>query len=161
MLQNKETASGWAVLLPIRKQHAVNIYAGTKTAELRKTVPRFTPGSWDPPLRVYMYESKADGGAGAITGFFDCPAFVGVKPGSPEEKYHPSFAQRAQVPPEFVEEYGGGGWVHAWEVRNPTRFLEPVALAAIGIDHAPQSWRYLEADACKVLEVAARGSPAE
>ena len=154
----------WAVLLPIRKQHAANIYAGTKTMELRKNAPRFPPGSRNPakyPLRVYMYESKADGGLGAITGFFDCPAFIGNKPGTPEEKYHPSFAQRAQVPPEFVEEYGGGGWVYAWEVRNPTRLPEPVTLAAIGIDRAPQSWRYLGTDACKALEVAARGSPAE
>ena len=157
-------AKTWAVLLTIRKQHAANIYAGTKTAELRKTLPKFMPGGWEPvryPFRVYMYESKADGGAGVITGFFDCPAFVGNKPNTLEEKYHPSFAERAQVPPEFVEEYGGGGWVYAWEVRNPTRFPEPVALAAIGIDHAPQSWRYLEADACKVLEVAAHDSPTE
>lgn len=158
------TLQTWAVLLPIRKQHAANIYAGTKTAELRKTVPRYSPGEWDPekcPLRVYMYESKADGGAGAITGFFDCPAYVGVRKQSPEEHYPAGIAQDAQVSPEYVEEYGGTGWVYAWKVKNPTRFPEPVALAAVGIDRAPQSWRYLGADACKVLEVAARGSPAE
>lgn len=154
----------WAVLLPIRKQHAANIYAGTKTVELRKTVPRFDPGSYNPakyPFRVYMYESKADGGAGAITGFFDCPAYVGVCKQSPEEHYPTGIAQDAQVSPEYVEEYGDGGWVYAWKVRNPTHFSEPVALAAVGIDRAPQSWRYLGTDACKVLEVAARGSPKE
>lgn len=34
-----ENTTSWAVLLPIRKQHAANIYAGTKTVELRKTAP--------------------------------------------------------------------------------------------------------------------------
>lgn len=36
----EETAKGWAVLLSIRAVHAANIYAGTKTVELRKSVPR-------------------------------------------------------------------------------------------------------------------------
>lgn len=159
-----ETPRTWAVLLPIRKQHAANIYAGTKTLELRKKIPTFMPGTWEPvrcPFRVYMYESKADGGAGAITGFFDCPAYVGICKQSPEERYPAGIAQDAQVSPEYVEEYGGMGWVYAWKVKNPTRFPEPVALSALGIDRAPQSWRYLGTDACKVLEVAAHGSPAE
>lgn len=154
-----ETPNAWAVLLPIRKQHAANIYAGTKTVELRKTAPRFHPGSWNPakyPLRVYLYESKADGGDGAVTGFFDCPGYLGTRG---EQKQ--DIARMAQVSMDYLLEYAAGGWVYAWKVKNPTRFPEPVALSALGIDHAPQSWRYLGTDACKVLEVAARGSPAE
>lgn len=154
-----ETQTGWAVLLPIRKQHAANIYAGTKTVELRKTVPRFDPGSYNPakyPFRVYMYESKADGGAGAITGFFKCPGYLGTC-----GQYMEDMAQRAQVSMEYLLQYAGGGWVYGWEVREPTRLPEPVALSALSIDRAPQSWRYLGTDACTILEVAARGSPAE
>lgn len=154
-----EAQTGWAVLLPIRKQHAANIYAGTKTVELRKTVPRFDPGSYNlakHPFRVYMYESKADGGAGAVTGFFDCPGYLGTC-----GQYMEDMAQRAQVSMDYLLEYAAGGWVYGWMVNGPQRLPEPVALSALGIDRAPQSWRYLEADACKVLEVAARGSPAE
>ena len=154
-----ETQTGWAVLLPIRKQHAANIYAGTKTVELRKTVPRFDPGSYNLekyPFRVYMYESKADGGVGAVTGFFDCTGYLGTC-----GQYMEDMAQRAQVSMDYLLESAAGGWVYAWEVRNPTRFPEPVALPALGIDRAPQSWRSLGTDACKALEVAARGSPAE
>lgn len=154
-----ENATSWAVLLPIRKQHAANIYAGTKTVELRKTVPRYSPGEWDPakyPFRVYMYESKAGGGAGAITGFFSCPGYLGTC-----GQYMEDMAQRAQVSMDYLLEYAADGWVYGWEVREPTRLPVPIALPALGIDRAPQSWRYLGADACKVLEVAARGSPAE
>lgn len=148
-------AGTWAVLLPIRKQHAANIYAGTKTVELRKTVPRFNPNSNNPakyPFRVYLYESKADGGAGAVTGFFSCPGYLGTC-----GQYIEDMAQRAQVSVEYLLEYAAGGWVYGWEVRDPTRLPEPVALAALGIEHPPQSWRYLGTDACEVLEVAARG----
>lgn len=153
-----ETQTGWAVLLPIRRQHAANIYAGTKTVELRKTVPRFDPGNYNPakyPFRVYMYESKADGGAGAITGFFSCPGYLGTC-----GQYMEDMAQRAQVSMDYLLEYAAGGWVYGWEAREPTRLPEPVALSAIGIDRAPQSWRYLGTDACTILEVAACGSPA-
>ena len=51
------TSTTRPVLLPIRKQHAANIYAGTKTLELRKKIPKFMPGTWEPvrcPFRVYM-----------------------------------------------------------------------------------------------------------
>lgn len=157
-----KTPTEWAVLLPIRKEHAANIYAGTKLAELRKTVPRYNPNDCTPavyPLRVYMYEGKANGGAGAITGFFTCPAFVGVCKQTPEEQYPASFAERAQVTPEYVENYGGGGWVYAWEVREPTRLPVPVPLDALGIRYAPQSWRYLNAADCSILrEVAESGT---
>lgn len=154
----------WAVLLPIRKQHAANIYAGIKTVELRKTVPRFCPSSYSPakyPFRVYLYESKADGGAGMITGYFNCTGFLGILLQTENEKYPQGFIDRAQVSAEYIKEYANGGWVYGWEVREPTRLPEPVTLSTLGIDRAPQSWRYLGTDACTILEVAARGSPAK
>ena len=146
-----DSATGWAVLLPIRKQHAANIYAGTKTVELRKTVPRVDPGSYTPskyPFRVYLYESKAGGGPGAVTGYFSCPGFLGSRGG----QYPGDLAQRAQVSEEYIREYANSGWLYGWEVTEPTRLQEPVALSALGIDRAPQSWRYLGTDACKLLE---------
>lgn len=154
-----EIQTGWAVLLPIRRKHAANIYAGTKTVELRKTVPHLDPGSYNlakNPFRVYMYESKADGGAGAVTGFFSCPGYIGTF-----GQYMEEIARRAQVSMEYLMEYAGGGWIYGWEVRQPTRLPAPVPLSALGITRAPQSWRYLETDACTTLEVAARGSPAK
>lgn len=158
MKQPKE----WAVLLSIQQQHAANIYAGTKRAELRKSVPRYNPENCAPavyPIRVYMYESKTGGGPGMITGFFTCPAFVGVRKETPEDQYPASFAERAQVPTEYVENYGGGGWVYAWEVREPTRLPEPVPLSALGFTCPPQSWRYLNASDCSRLrEVAKNGT---
>lgn len=152
---NKPTT--WAVLLSIRKEHASRIYAGTKTEELRKTVPRFEPGGdiAKYPFRVYLYESKRAGGAGAVTGYFDCPGYAGTS-----GLYSEEMAKRAQVSMEYLTEYACGGWVYGWKVENPHRLPCPVPLSALGIMRPPQSWQYLSAEACKILEVAARGSPA-
>ena len=155
------TQRSWAVLLSIRQQHAANIYAGTKTAELRKTTPRFAPGGYDPatyPFRVYMYESKQDGGIGAVTGYFDCTAYIGVKPQN-NERYPAFMAQEAQVSQDYLEKYGAGGWVYAWKVKNPHRLPYPVQVSALGVKRPPQSWQFLDAEACDILEVAARESP--
>lgn len=145
-----ENGTKWAVLISIKAHHAANIYAGTKKMELRKTVPRYEPagGAFAKyPLRVYMYESKTGGGAGAITGFFDCQGFIGTS-GS----YMQSMADAAQVSMEALCKYGNGGWVFGWKVEKPGHLSQPVPLAEIGMDMPLQSWCYLKADACAILE---------
>ena len=74
----EETAKGWAVLLSIRAVHAANIYAGTKTVELRKSVPRHRcrENSAKYPFRVYLYESKSAGGL--VVDFFAGSGSTGV-----------------------------------------------------------------------------------
>ncbi len=95
----EETAKGWAVLLSIRAVHAANIYAGTKTVELRKSVPRrrCRENSAKYPFRVYLYESKSAGGLGAITGYFECSSYVGTR-----GIYLEEISRRAQVSMEYL-----------------------------------------------------------
>jgi len=157
-----KTPTAWAVLLPIHQLYANLIYQGTKTAELRKTVPRFNPDDLNPakyPIRVYMYESKTGGGPGMITGFFDCPAFLGIMLQSENEHIPQGFVDAAQVSEEYIRKYANGGWVYGWQIMNPTRLPEPVPLSALGYAYPPQSWRYLNASACSILrEVAESGT---
>lgn len=148
----------WAVLLSIKKEHAANIYAGTKTVELRKSVPNFNPHDYDPakyPIRVYLYETRGSGGPGRITGFFDCPSFLGVKLQSENERYPKGLVEDAQVSEEYIREYAGGGWIYAWDVKNATRLPAPVSLEELGLDRPPQSWQYLGELACTILKMAA------
>ena len=56
-----------AVLLSIKREWARKILSSEKTIEIRKTKPKLTP-----PFRVFMYETKADGGKGAVIGSFVC-----------------------------------------------------------------------------------------
>lgn len=56
-----------AVMLSIRKEWARLILSGDKTLEIRKTKPNycaFTISKATYPLRVFLYESKANGGRG-------------------------------------------------------------------------------------------------
>lgn len=149
-------APDWGVLLSIRAKHAANIYAGTKTVELRKTVPNMAnmPKDTRYPFRVFMYESKAEGGAGAITGFFDCGGYYGYCGGYPQE-----MADAAQVSMEYLKEYAADGWLYAWMVTNPTRFPEPVQLHSILFSRPPQSWRYMDDYTVAILEAAAGNPP--
>lgn len=64
-----------AVILSIRKEWARLILSGDKTLEIRKTKPNycaFTISRATYPLRVFLYESKANGGRGMIVGWVDC-----------------------------------------------------------------------------------------
>lgn len=155
MVTVEETAKGWAVLLSIRAVHAANIYAGTKTVELRKSVPRrrCRENSAKYPFRVYLYESKSAGGLGAITGYFECSSYVGTR-----GIYLEEISRRAQVSMEYLTDYGKGGWVYGWEGKNPCRFPAPLPISDLGFQRPPQSWCYLDAKACEILEVAAHGS---
>lgn len=151
----EETAKGWAVLLSIRAVHATNIYAGTKTVELRKSVPRHRcrENSAKYPFRVYLYESKSAGGMGSITGYFECSSYAGTR-----GIYLEEISRRAQVSMEYLTDYGKGGWVYGWEVKNPCRFPAPLPISDLGFQRPPQSWCYLDDKACEILEVAAHGS---
>ena len=104
------------------------------------------------PFRVYLYESKSAGGLGAITGYFECGSYAGTS-----GIYLEEIARRALVSMEYLTDYGKGGWVYGWEVKNPCRFPAPLPISDLGFQRPPQSWCYLDAKACEILEVAAHG----
>lgn len=151
-----ENVAEWAVLLSIKKEHAANVYAGTKTVELRKSVPNFNPNDYDPakyPIRVYLYETRGSGGPGRITGFFDCPSFLGIKLQSETKRIPQGLVEDAQVSEEYIREYAGDSWIYAWDVKNANRLTAPVALEELGMDRPPQSWQYLGELACTILKM--------
>lgn len=147
------------LLISIKRPHTDHIFAGTKTVELRRTVPRYRPDGQpiQYPLRVWVYESKAGDGAGAIVGNFLCFGWAGTK-----GEHMLEMAERAQVTFQALRKYAADGWVYGWNVDSPTKLAEPVPLGKIGLKHPPQSWRYLDAEAAKILQgVADRAAPAE
>lgn len=54
-----------SVLISINKPHTDNIKAGLKRSELRKRPPKLVG-----PYRAYIYETKKNGGCGAVIGEF-------------------------------------------------------------------------------------------
>lgn len=142
------------ILLSIRKNWAAAILSGEKKLEIRKCAPSYNPNTRqraEYPLRVVMYESKAQGGAGAVVGFFDCPGYIGTADPADE-----TMAKLSSLSVEQLEQYRDGGWLYGWKVQNPRRLPEPVPLEAIHMDRAPQSWCWLNSiNAADLAEIAA------
>ena len=142
------------ILLSIRKNWAAAILSGEKKLEIRKCAPSYNPNTEkraEYPLRVVMYESKAQGGAGAVVGFFDCPGYIGTADPADE-----TMAKLSSLSVEQLEQYRDGGWLYGWKVQNPRRLPEPVPLEAIHMDRAPQSWCWLNSiNAADLAEIAA------
>lgn len=63
------------IILSIHHKYSELILTEKKTLEIRKSAPR--RGAWGGGAKdtVFLYETKADGGAGAVVGFFSCVAY--------------------------------------------------------------------------------------
>lgn len=133
-----------AVILSIRKEWARLILSGDKTLEIRKTKPNycaFTISKATYPLRVFLYESKANGGRGMIVGWVD---YEGVQeiPADADAETVRATAARACLRVQDFDTYRRGRTVYAWRLGEPHK-IEPLGLMRFGIDRAPQSWQWL------------------
>ena len=118
-----------AILLSIKPEWAAKIYAGEKTLEIRKSVPKCVF-----PAVVLIYES----GTGLVTGTFTLQGVLHTA--SPVY-----FAKAAAMSLKELGDYGpdGRGVYHGWAIEKPLRFTVPHTLASMGINRPPQSWRYI------------------
>lgn len=60
-----------AVLISVNKPHTDNIHTGAKTSELRTSPPKIPT-----PFKVYMYETKANGGCGKVVSEWICKSMT-------------------------------------------------------------------------------------
>lgn len=134
------------VMLSIHHKYAELIFSGQKTLEIRKTAP-----SCSYPYIIYMYETKRDGGAGAVVGFFKCnqnskeKAFKRNYTDTEIIKiYREDIAERACLTTDELTEYANGKEIYALSVSIPIRFPRPRPLSDFGLTRAPQSWQYLK-----------------
>ena len=143
-----------AVILSIRKEWVRLILSGDKTLEVRKTKPNycaFTISRATYPLRVFLYESKANGGRGMVVGWVDCEGVTEI-PADADAETVRATAARACLRVQDFDTYRrghkpyicqlGGRTVYAWRLGEPNK-IEPMGLMRFGIDRAPQSWQWL------------------
>lgn len=134
-----------SIIASVRPPFAGWLMSGKKTVEIRKSRPMFNPFAGVPadgPVRVYIYETKTGGGAGAIVGRFDCRGFLEIRDAASIEQAAPA----ACLTVKEMEAYRGpGGALYGWQAVNAKRYKKPVPLAALRMSSAPQSWRWLRA----------------
>lgn len=126
------------IILSIKDVHWRRIQAGTKTVEVRKTIPFM----WDifrtkhGHMRCYCYVS----GTGLVHGYIDVDRIV--KTNNPQ-----SLAVRAMLTDADLKQYGTNphGFLYGLFICREHTFEKPVPLELLGIKKAPQSWCYYKA----------------
>ena len=133
------------VMLSIHRKYDELIFSGRKTLEIRKTAPR-CKGKYI----IYMYETKRDGGAGAVVGFFQSGITVitdGFGKSLNDEDYDKAradFARAACLTEDELITYANGATLYGLTVNTPIRFPHPRPLSDFGLTRAPQSWQDLK-----------------
>lgn len=139
------------ILMSIRARYAALILSGRKTLEIRKTAPKGLRESAE--ITVLLYESKREGGRGAIVGSFLCRNILPVTKMKVDEVCRraclrreelQAYAERPQrVPGAESSTAVPGGKIYAWSVEAPVTFEQPIPLQEVGVSCPPQSWRKL------------------
>lgn len=139
------------ILMSIRARYAELILSGQKTLEIRKTAPKGLRESAE--ITVLLYESKREGGRGAIVGSFVCKSIQSVTMSEVRDvcrraclnrKELMTYAERPQRKPgEGRRTAAIIGKIYAWNVECPVTFEQPIPLQEVGVSCPPQSWRKL------------------
>lgn len=139
------------ILMSIRARYAALILSGRKTLEIRKTAPKGLRECAE--ITVLLYESKREGGRGAIVGSFVCRSIRPVTMREVREVCRraclsreelQAYAERPQrIPGAESSTAAPGRKIYAWSVEAPVPFEQPVPLQEVGVSCPPQSWRKL------------------
>ncbi len=136
--------SSTALLVSIRPRFVEQIFAGTKTVELRRIRPRVETGDL-----VIIY---ASGSQKALVGAFQIADVIAAAPSTIWRRYG---AKTGLTKREFDDYFTNLATGFAIEVARTWQLASPVELATLrsqqGGFHAPQSYRYI--DLGKVLSM--------
>ena len=128
--------SGTALLLSIRPRFVEQIFAGTKTVELRRVRPRVKTGDL-----VIVY---ASGSQKALVGAFQIADVIAAAPSTLWRRFG---SKTGLTKGEFESYFAGLDTGFAIEVARTWQLPEPIQLSTLrcqrGGFHAPQSYRYL------------------
>lgn len=141
-----------SVLISIKPKYVELIANGEKTIEVRKTAPK------EVPFKAYIYETKGatempwvdeDGhfiykGRGQVIGEFVCDEVY-------EWKY--DYCDGVDIDDDLILDtcldrediniYAKGKTLYGWHISNLKIYDKPILLEELGVEKAPQSWRYV------------------
>lgn len=128
------------IMISISHKHSEFIFSGEQHFVILKSTPKVAP------YIVYMYETKQNGGAGAVVGCFHSQMKLKTNvPETPQgEEYLKYLAERACISLEELKNYANGGEICAIQICQATRYPASLPLSHFGFSRPPQSWRYLE-----------------
>lgn len=120
------------ILLILRPRWSRKVLAGEKTIELRKSAPHGAS-----VFHVYVYETKANHGRGAVVG--ECICYLAQK----IERFY-EVAEGSCVPVPDIITYAKGKALYGWYLAKVITYEQPRTLSDFGMVRAPQSWCYVK-----------------
>ena len=153
-----------AVMLSLRPQWCEKIFNGEKTIEVRKSRP-----SLDMPFKVYVYQTKHNGGkaivsevlnsvygGGKVIGSFVCDYVAPIAYSMDGIADFIDCKSSCLSPTDFIN-YGKGKPLYGWHITEPKLFDKPKELSEFmlgggwiagrfPITRPPQSWCYVEVE---------------
>ena len=133
-----------SVLISIQRPHTDNIKALIKKIEVRKNKP-----NQETPFPCFIYETKTKGGCGKVIGDFVCDRITDISVvvrncnENYNEVYHNDECKGSCLTWKELQEYGKGKPLYGWHISDLKIYDKPILLKELGIDKAPQSWRYI------------------
>jgi len=145
-----------SILISIRPEWVAKILNGEKTIEIRKSAPKC-----DLPIDVYIYCTKGDKNYlmlrnivndpftlinGKVVGKFRLKRIDCLRFGWEHNPYFSGIGSATCLSVKETKSYLGGKTGYLWHISDLEIFDEPIPLAALGAESAPQSWVYIESD---------------
>ena len=141
-----------SVMLSIQPKWVEKIVNGEKTIEVRKSAPK------EVPFKAYIYETKGatempwvdeDGhfiykGRGQVIGEFICDKVMFLTPlGLRGFEMRDEILKSICLTNDDLNAYGGLKTLYGWHISDLKIYDTPMLLEELGVDKAPQSWRYV------------------
>ena len=141
-----------SVLISIKPKYVELIANGEKTIEVRKSAPK------EVPFKAYIYETKGatempwvdeDGhfiykGRGQVIGEFVCDKVMFLTPlGLRGFEMREEILKSICLTNDDLNAYGGLKTLYGWHISDLKIYDKPILLEELGVDKAPQSWRYV------------------
>lgn len=122
------------LLISILPMHAKRIYAGKKTFELRKVLPR------EIPHRIFLYETERK----KITGHIIVESVISGRP----ETIWKRTRERGTTRTRFFQYFGDRPVAHAFKIAKAVKYKSPISPDTLGLFangfFSPQNFLYLE-----------------
>lgn len=145
------------ILLSIYKAFSERILNGTKTIEIRKSMP----GEVKYPIICLLYETKKERGSGKVVGYFTCNRIEKTnifncfeRFNNDNETVRNQISNMSTVPMNNIFEYASNVQsIYLYFIDKYKRFDIPVSLKTYDIDYPPVSWRKVNVQKKYVLKI--------
>ncbi len=88
------------------------------------------------PFRAYIYETSSSGGAGMVTGYFECKTVIATN-------YYEGLVKGSCLTLQQMINYADNKVLCGLLIGKVVKFKKPMPVSYFGFKRPPQSWQYI------------------